>query len=186
VSHGFRPTSAISDCLLFSCQNNFMDTDFDSVWLSSREHLERFHAIREATPWYRALLGGRYRIPPEFPSIQIGSQNYPLVYFSSGDLTIRNNIIAYEPRPSGAGLVHNRNNINSSIAFSIDIAQHPRFERFRARGSSSYFSITWIELSLPTRSFLLCAGAPGPGMSGVNERTDALYKAINSWGDDKS
>jgi hypothetical protein len=158
-----------------------MDSDFDSVWVSSREHLERFQDIRKATPWYRALLGGSYRIPPDFPSMQIGSQSYPLVYFSSGHLKLATNNIKYEPRPSGAGLGQTRHNVNSSIEFSIDIAQHPTFERFRAGGSSSYFSINWIKLSLPKRSLLICAGAPGPGMSGTNERTEALYSALTNW-----
>jgi hypothetical protein len=34
-----------------------MESTFGLIWLSTREHLERFQEIREATPWYRVFLG---------------------------------------------------------------------------------------------------------------------------------
>ena len=158
-----------------------MESIFDLVWLSSREHLQQFQEIRDATPWYRALFGGSYRIPQGFPFIQIGARKYPLVYISSGSLTIAYNLITFDAGSSSTALGQTRHNLNASIGFSIEIALHPTFRRFRAPGSRSYFSIDWIELSLPERTFLLCAGASGPGMSGVHDGTDALFTALSNW-----
>jgi hypothetical protein len=164
-----------------------MEPTFDLIWLSTREHLERFQEIREATPWYRVLLGGSYDVPQDFPFIEIGRQKFPLVYCSSGALTIAANLLTYSAQnPSDTGLGRRRHNIDASFAFSVDIAWHPTLGRFRARGSPSYFSINWIELFLPERSLLLCAGARGPGMSRVNRRTDSLFGAMTNWANEKT
>jgi hypothetical protein len=161
--------------------NGLMESTFDLIWLSTREHLEHFQEIREATPWYRVFLGGGYDVPQDFPFIEIGRQRFPLVYSSSGALTIAEQLITYSARnPSNTGLGRRRHTIDASLAFSVDIAQHPTLGRFRARGSPSYFSINWIELFLPERSLLLCAGARGPGMSRVNRRTDSLFGTIST------
>jgi len=158
-----------------------MESIFELVWLSSREHLRQFQEIRDATPWYRALLGGSYRVPQGFPFIQIGARRFPLVFISGGTLTIAKNLITFAAGSSSTAFGQTPHNVNASLGFSIDIALHPTFRRFRAPGTRSYFSIDWIELSLPERTFLLCAGASGPGMSGVNEGTDSLFTALSSW-----
>jgi hypothetical protein len=158
-----------------------MEATFELVWFSSREHLQQFLEIRDSNPWYRALFGGSYRLPEGFPFLQIGAQRFPLVYISSGTLTIAKNCITFAAGNSRTALGQTRHNINASNGFSIDIALHPTFGRFRAPGSRSYYSIDWIELSLPERTFLLCAGASGPGMSGVNDGTDSLFTALSSW-----
>jgi hypothetical protein len=158
-----------------------MESIFDLVWLSSHEHLQQFQEIRAATPWYRAIFGGTYRIPQGFPFIQIGARKYPLVYISRGSLTIAKNLITFDPGSPSAALGQIRHNLNASIGLSIEIALLPTFRRFRAPGSRSYFSIDWIELSLPERTILLCAGASGPGMSGVNDGTDILFTALRNW-----
>jgi hypothetical protein len=79
-----------------------------------------------------------------------------------------------------------RHNVNESIDLSTNIAPHPTFRRFGAPGSRSHLSIEWIELSLPERTFLLCAGASGPGMRGVNDGTDSLLTALTSWANEHS
>jgi len=159
---------------------------FDPVWISSREHMERFQQIRNATPWYRVLLGGTYKPPPAFPSMDIGTQKFPLVYFSSGALTITKNLVMYAARsiPS-TGLSNPKRNLKTSLAFSIDKAERPTFFRFRASLSPSYFSINWIELTLPGRSLLLCAGGSGPGMGRVQRRTNTLFNALVAWAGDQ-
>ena len=158
-----------------------MESIFDLVWISSREHLQQFQEIRDATPWYLALFGGRYQVPEGFPFMQIGARKFPLVYISSGALTIATNLTTFAARSSSMALGQTRHNVNASFGFSIHIAQHPTFRRYRAPGSRSYFSIDWIELSLPERTCLLCAGASGPGMSAVNEGTDSLFSTLSSW-----
>jgi hypothetical protein len=162
------------------------ESPFDPAWISSREHLERFQQIRNATPWYRVLLGGTYKPPPDFPSMDIGTQKCPLVYFSSGALTITKNLVMYAARsyPS-TGLSTPKRNLETSLAFSIDKAERPRFLRFRASLSPSYFSINWIELTLPERSLLLCAGGSGPGMGRVQRRTNILFNALVAWAGDQ-
>jgi len=124
-----------------------MESIFDLVWLSSREHLQQFQEVRAATPWYRALFGGSYRIPQGFPFIQIDARKYLLVYISSGSLTIAKNLITFDPASPSTALGQTRHNLNASIGFSIEIALHPTFRRFSAPGSRSYFSIDWVELS---------------------------------------
>jgi hypothetical protein len=159
---------------------------FDPVWVSSREHLERFQQIRDATPWYRVFLGGNYDVPPDFPSIEIGNRRFPVVYISSGALTIAENLVTYAARSySSTGLDKQRRNLKTSLAFSIDSAERPTMLRFRAGVLPSYFSINWIELTLPGRSFLLCAGGSGPGMGRVQRRTNTLFNALVAWAEDR-
>jgi hypothetical protein len=162
------------------------ESPYDPVWISSREHLERFQQIRNATPWYRVLLGGTYKPPADFPSMDIGTQKFPLVYFSSGPLTITKNLVIYAARPyPSTGLSNPKRNLKTSLAFSIDKAERPTFLRFRAALSPSYFSINWIELTLPDRSLLLCAGGSGPGMGRVQRRTNMLFNALVAWAGDQ-
>jgi hypothetical protein len=100
-----------------------------------------------------------------------GTQKYPLVYLSSGALTITKNLIMYAARsyPS-TGLGKPKRNLNTSLEFSINNAERPTFLRFRAALSPSYFSINWIELTLPGHSLLLCAGGSGPVSGGLDPR----------------
>ena len=110
-----------------------MESLFDPVWISSREHLERFQQVRDATPWYRALLGGTYNLPPDFPSAEIGTRNIPIVYFSSGALTITKNLVTYAARSYPSTVLGKpRRNLKTSLAFSIDREERPAFLRFRA------------------------------------------------------
>ena len=89
-----------------------MQSPFDPVWISSREHLERFQQIRVATPWYRVFLGGNFDVPPDFSSIEIGTRRFPLVYFSSGALTIAKLLVTYAVRScSSSGLDKQRRNL---------------------------------------------------------------------------
>jgi hypothetical protein len=163
-----------------------MEPLFDPVWISSREHLERYQQIRDATPWYRVFLGGTYNVPTDFPSIEIGTRRFPLVYFSSGALTIAKNSVTYAARSySSTGLDKQRRNLKTSLAFSIDNAERPTLLRFRARVSPFYFSINWIELTLPGRSLLLCAGGSGPGMGRVQRRTNVLFSTLVAWAGDQ-
>jgi hypothetical protein len=173
-----------SDIILH--QPPLLESPFDPVWISSHEHLERFQQIRDATPWYRVLFGGTYKPPPDFPSTDIGTQKFPLVYFSSGALTITKNLVTYAARsyPS-TGLGKPKRNLNTSLAFSINKAERPTFLRFRAALSPSYFSINWIELTLPGNSLLLCAGGSGPGMGRVQRRTNTLFNALVAWARDQ-
>ena len=157
-----------------------LESPFDPVWISSREHLERFQQIRDATPWYRAILGGTDNLPPDFPSAEIGTRNIPIVYFSSGALTIAKNFVTYAARSYPSTVLGKpRRNLKMSLAFSIDKAERPTFLRFRI--SPSYFSINWIELTLPGRCLLLCAGGSGPGMGRVKQRTNMLFNALVAW-----
>lgn len=159
-----------------------LESPFDPVWISSREHLERFQQIRDATPWYRVLLGGTYKPPADFPSTDIGTQKFLLVYFSSGALTITKNLVTYAARSyRSTGLGKPKRNLNTSLAFSIDKAERPTFLRFRASLTPSYFSINWIELTLRDRSLLLCAGGSGPGMGRVQRRTNMIFNALVAW-----
>jgi hypothetical protein len=159
-----------------------MEPPFDPIWISCHEHLERFQEIRDATPWYRVIFGGSYHLPQDFPCIEIGAQRFPLVYLSSGALTVAKNLVTYAAHsPPSTNLGQRRHNINVSLVFSIDSAQRPSLRRFRARASPSYFSINWIELTVPERSLLLCAGGSGPGMGRVNRRTDSLFSALGVW-----
>jgi len=149
-----------------------MEPLFDPVWISNREHLERFHEIRSATPWYRVLLGGTYTLPLDFPYMEIGARKFPLVYFSSGKLIIEKNLVTYAAHTGSSTLLGNpRRNLNTSLAFSIDSAEPPTMRRFRARMSPFYFSINWIELTLPGRALLLRVAGSGPGMGRKQERT---------------
>jgi hypothetical protein len=164
-----------------------MERAFDPIWISSCEHLERFQQIRDATPWYRVLLGGTYKPPPDFPSTDIGTQKFPLVYFSSGTLSITENLVTYAARSHpGTGLSNPKRNLNTSLAFSISKAERPTFLRFRAALSPRYFSINWIEYTLSGRSLLFCAGGSGPGMGRVQRRTNTLFNALVIWAGDQS
>jgi hypothetical protein len=164
-----------------------MEPVFDPIWVSSRDHIERFEQIRNATPWYRVFLGGNYELPSGFPSVEIGTRRFPLVYSSSGSLTIAENLVTYAGRSyASSGLDKQRRNLDTSLAFSIDSAERPTLLRFRAGVSPSYFSINWIELTLPGRSLLLCAGGSGPGMGRVQRRTNTLFSALIAWAGDRS
>lgn len=159
-----------------------MEPLFDPVWISNREHLARFQEIRSATPWYRVLLGGTYTLPPDFPYAEIGARKFPLVYFSTGELTIEHNLVAYVARAaSSTGLRSSRRNLNTSLAFSIDSAEPVKIGRFRAAMSPRYFSINWIELVLPDHALLLCVGGPGPQMGRIQERTNQLFSSLAAW-----
>ena len=159
-----------------------MQLPIDPVWLTSHQHLERFQEIRDKTPWYRVLLGGSYRLPDDFPCIQVNTQRIPLVYWSTGALSVAKNLLTCAAHPpSSSRLSGQRRNLDTTLAFSIDTALRPKLGRFRARTSPNYFSINWIELAVPERSLLLCAGGRGPGMGRVNRGTDSLFNILDAW-----
>lgn len=152
------------------------------VWVSSREHLDKFQRIRDATPWYRILFGGSYAMPAEFPCIAIGSRKTPIVYFSSGVLEISDAGVSYDAQqPRSSVLSTGHANLNTTLSFSIGDEDRPIFTRFKS--SKSYFSINWIGLGAFGRSTLLCVGGRGPDMSKINEATDSLFGALQFWVD---
>ena len=53
----------------------------DVVWISSVDHLRRFHSW----PWYAKWPG---LLPKEFPKVRAGLISYPLVYFAQGSLSL--------------------------------------------------------------------------------------------------
>lgn len=125
-------------------------------------------------------------MPSDFPSIEMGTQRVPIVYFSSGALTIAQNLVTYVARvDSGTSAGIMRRNLNTSLAFSIASMERPTLQRFRARESPSYYSINWIELMLPGRSLLLCAGGSGPGMGRIRDGTNILFSALVAWAGDR-
>jgi hypothetical protein len=160
-----------------------MESTFDPVWISSRDQLERFRQIRDATPWYRVFFGGSYNPPPGFPYISYGTQRFPIVYFSSGVLTVAKNVVTYAAHPLEAWGKPNRN-LNTSLRFSIGKAERPTFLRYRADISPYYFSIDWIELTIPGRLLLLCGGGAGRGMGRIRKRTNKIFDALTAWTQD--
>jgi len=158
---------------------------FEPVWVSSHAHLDQFQQIRDPTPWYRYLTGGYYDVPATFPSLTFDAGRIPLVYLSSGALTIGEAVVAYTARSySGTELDRRRRNLDTSLQFSMDRAEHLTLRRFRKNAPwLSYFSINWIEIALPsfTRPVLLCAGATGPGMGRLRHETDSLFDALVRW-----
>ena len=173
---------AISEAELTALALKFPPPDeaFEPVWITSREHLHHFLQIRETTRWYRLLLGRGYDVPEDFPYFSSGTQRIPLVYYSTGVLTIHGATVSY------AAYSHqtDRRNLDTSLKFTVNSAEHPTLTRFRLpEAGLSYYSITWVELE--ARGFnapvLLCIGGHGPGMGRINRDTDGLYDALAMW-----
>jgi hypothetical protein len=76
---------------------------FEPVWITSREHLSHLLQIRETTPWYRLLLGRGYDVPGDFPYLASGNQRVPLVFYSTGELTIHDATANYAACPHQTG-----------------------------------------------------------------------------------
>lgn len=165
-----------------------------SVLVSSRDHLAKFGAVLEATPWYRKLMG-RIDVPEGFPQVVTGSRVFPVVYLARGQLTVEDNEINFQVRqddnadfkslPSIALATMpatSYRNLDKSLSFVANLDAVAILGRFQAKQGSSYYAINWVEMKVPSiqHPVLLCVGGNGLSMSKIRQETDMLLEEIRS------
>jgi hypothetical protein len=176
--------------LALGCNLNADDTLSDElriepIWLSSRDHLNRFHGIVSAKSWLRIMLGGRYVVPSGFPNILIDEKPFPLVYYSSGELRIGSDAAFYTAGPYEQTFMgKRRRNLDSRVRITISRRSIEMIGRFKPEAAVlCYFTINWLEIKsrdLP-ESALLCIGSSGPGMGRMRRGTDRLTEVLTAW-----
>ena len=165
--------------------NAQLSLSVEPAWITSHEHLDRYLRVSDTTSWLRLLLGRGYDLPRDFPYVDVSDQRFPLGFYSSGALTIQGGTLSYAAHPlQPETLGGTRHNLDTSLNFSVALAENPTFSRFRLpRARLSYFSINWVVLALRRLNapFLICAGTRGLGMGRIGRGTDALYASLASW-----
>ena len=142
--------------------------EFDSVWISSPEHLDRFEEIVKRTSWLKRLLL-LYDIPDDYPRIRmtavppwcrVGYE--PAVCLSAGKLLLRSNRLLFltvpYTDPFGARL-ENLQEVRLEIALSEIASVEPYDPPAAAAG---YCRFPWTRLrtlqSGRAGDFLVCLG----------------------------
>jgi hypothetical protein len=159
------------------------DYTAELVWISTRQHLARFEAIRkESPPWYRS---GGLAVPEDFPQVRMASLLWtsivPAVMVSRGSLSLSDATISYRATPDNASSHGTYRNLDTEMVFTSAIDAVALLGRFQSASSgSSYYAANWIEMSVPSLPgpILMCVGGSGPSMRRIREQTDRLFQEI--------
>ncbi len=153
----------------------------DPAWISSAEHLAKFHDIVHSTSLFRKIFLG-YRVPVSFPSMRIGGRWYPIVHFSSGILEISNSGLAFHGVAKNTTRSTYRG-VRDDLRFSLTAAQIKAVRWAEIPKSPiKYYTPSFIEVEgqvdSPSSKFFVCAGGSGPSMKTIRERTHAMFEEL--------
>ena len=104
---------------------------FDSIWVSSVEHLAAFQQAFERTSFFRRHLLGTYDLPDGFPYLRpfLSHSRIPLIFFAHGCLCISPNGLVFRSTPFTLPLNVVRN-IDKTLEFSIQSSEITAIEPY--------------------------------------------------------
>lgn len=169
-------------------------TKFEPVWISSVEHLTTFQSIFRGTSWLGRGLG-RYKMPSDFPCIQmpggllpggIFSPRIPIVMFSQGQLDVGERSLGFQSvdwqPPTGKRL-----NLLNDWHFDLNATEIVSVEKFEQPAPIRYYTMNFTRLRTTRgdllHDFLLCVGGSGLSMKNIRQNSEELQQkllALNS------
>lgn len=154
---------------------------FESVWLSSAEHLQKFERAYHETSFMRRLVGA-WKLPQEYPFIRGWMGRIPLVMFSIGTLRIEDRLLHFESQPYSLPF-NQMYQLRTDLRFTLTHQDITAIEQFVfVSPCIRYYSIPFVSIHTNKdgvlEDFLLCAGALGPGMGKIRQRTETLLSKL--------
>jgi len=167
---------------------------FSPVWVSSREHLERFTKIWTEASVLRRV-AGLYHIPEGFPYMHatwgiLPFGKAPMVMFANGILTVESSRLRFEPRPRPRWLrLGGMLERNLDLAFRFDLDHHHigSIQGFAVpKPFSPYFTLPWVQINTVdatrgTDELLLTLGGSGFRMGALRRRNAEFADALQRW-----
>jgi hypothetical protein len=140
-----------------------------TIWISSIDHSERFKEIVGSKRFWQFL--GVSNIPDDFPTID----NKPLLYFSRGELTLKNKEISYNTSKVKKGLFTNYHNLKEDLSFVLTSSDIKSIEWYQYEKVFPKHNRKWIRItcdaSILGGGFLIRA-------DGI-KNTEKLFKILN-------
>ncbi len=140
-----------------------------TIWISSIDHSKRFKEIVGSKRFWQYL--GISNIPDDFPIID----NKPLLYFSKGELTLKNKEISYNASKVKKGLFTNYHNLKEDISFVLTSSDIKSIEWYQYEKVFPKHLRKWIRItcdaSILGGDFLIRA-------DGI-KNTENLFKILN-------
>lgn len=149
------------------------------IWISSTNHLEAVNSIIKNTPSWKRNLLGVYNLPCDFPSVKLNhAGTRPLMYFSNGELTFKNDKLYYTALKSEDNLLNNYYNLNDNLSFELissnikSIEWCPHKTTFVGKIKWNWIRIKCNEDTLDG-DFLICADG--------DTNTENLFEMLNQF-----
>lgn len=154
---------------------------FNSIWISSVEHLDKFAEIANSSNFLQKVIG-YYKIPAGFPHIRLMLIfKMPIVFFGSAEVNIEQNSVSFTPLDfkTFGGKYKN----TQKIQFQLSKTDIQSVERYKPPPVfMKYFMINWVRIrtrhDILGGDFLICVGGSGPLMGKIQSSTDNLYNEL--------
>lgn len=138
------------------------------IWISSINHLKKYEKIIKSTP-FRKKFFYEYNMPDDFPKIK----KQPLVYFSRGEVTLKNETLTYEAFDGKIG-THNVYNLKNHISFTLNRSSIETMAKYHFKNAFGRNQRHWIRITCDEAimggDFLICADNVG--------NTNRLFKML--------
>ena len=157
-------------------------TQFDPVWISSEEHLAEYRRIIGVTSWLGILFFG-YQMRNTFPALRMKFMWVPIVHFCSGTLEISDSGVRFESVPISSPLPKYRG-VREDLRFTLTPRQVKSVQWAHTEPVPlKYYTPPFIRIDAHQsdggpKSFLICAGATGPFIKKMRERTEAMFEEL--------
>ena len=155
--------------------------EIKEVWISSKTHHNQFNEIYKNNSWFRRILG-MYKIPINFPYMNISWSKIPIVYNSKCSIKISEKYLELKAN-NNFGFINNPKNINTKFNKTIKFVDISNIDRYKNPNPlTKAFNINWISLRFNNgdmeEEFLLCAG--GKIMTTISKETNIVYNYIEN------
>jgi hypothetical protein len=148
----------------------------DPVWISSADHLTRFHLL----PWYAKWFG---RLPKGFPKVRAGLISYPLVYFAQGTPSLRADGFKFSARFPTPTATKSYANLDSNLRLGFAPNQLLSVRRFDMRQiAPRAIPLPFIRIQTTSgelQDFLVCPGSSD--VSAIAREAENLFFALGAF-----
>lgn len=149
-----------------------------TIWISSVKHLELYRQIMESTT-LREKFSGHYPVPNSFPYIKLNfNGKRPSLFFSRGDLTLKNDKITYHAIKGEDWLFETYRYLDDSLSFELSDSNLKSIEWYpHEKLSRGLFKWKWIMIKCDGKvmdgDFLICADG--------SENTKTLFEMLSQF-----
>jgi len=175
-----KQLAQLSSELIARSQEAYGRPDFPGLsiqvaYVSSVTHLKRF----ESLPWFTKYLG---IAPGDFPMVTVSGRSNPIVYFSSGQITLSPEAFKFAACPPSDPW-KSYSNLNVSLTLDLKPDQILSVARFDMRDvTSASVRLPFIGVQTSAgelRDFLVCSGSDD--LNEIATQTEDLYVALRSF-----
>ena len=164
--------------------------EFEPVWISSLEHMQKFIQIDKNASWMQRLLG-LYKFPERYPRLRLFGlpPGIPIIYFASGKLSVYPKCIRFDSKPQslfGVSFLYVRRDFSLRIFVRsiISVEEFNVAKQFRGKLSGwGQYDFPWTRIQTSENGvpsdLLIGIGGLGPSITDqLRRRNKELFQTL--------